>query len=71
LEKKTKNLEIIQEKINEEYKKIHTFAPNTNNNDKKNRRNLEQFLNDQEEYQKKIASKKMDVIKIFPKNHLI
>lgn len=54
---------MIQEKINQEYKKIHTFAPNTNNTDKKNRRNFEQFINDQEEFQKKIASKKMDVNK--------
>jgi len=52
---------MIQEKINEENKKICTFAPNTNNTDKKNRRNLEQFLNDQQEYQRKIAIKKQDV----------
>ena len=52
---------MIQEKINEENNKICTFAPNTNNKNKKNRRNLEQFLNDQEEFQKKTAIKKQDV----------
>lgn len=52
---------MIQEKIDDEYKKICTFAPNTNNTDKKNRRNLEQFLNDQQDFQKKIAIKKQDV----------
>lgn len=54
-------MELIQEKIDNDYKDICTFAPNTNNADKRNRRNLEQFLYDQQEFQKKIASKKQDV----------
>jgi hypothetical protein len=54
-------LEIIQDKIDQKYKEVCTFAPNTNNTDKKNRRNLEQFLLDQQEFQKKIATKKQDV----------
>lgn len=48
--------------MNEDYQKTCTFAPNLNNNtDKKNRRKFDEFINDQEEYQRKIANKLNDV----------
>lgn len=58
IEKKNKNLEIIQEKLDDEYQKNCTFAPSINV-DKKSmiKRNFDQFYYDQESHKKKITEK--------------
>jgi hypothetical protein len=62
LKKKEQKLLLLQEKIDNEYIKKCTFAPNTNNK-VKNRRNFDEFYNDQKEYQKRIDQKKKEVNK--------
>ena len=59
IEKKNKNLKEIKEKKEEEFKQKYTFAPiiNKKNNSDNKKRNLNQFLKDQEEYQQKINEK--------------
>ena len=59
IEKKNKNLKEIKEKKEEEFKQKYTFAPliNKKNNSENKKRNLNQFLKDQEEYQQKINEK--------------
>ena len=56
LEKKTKNLEVIQERVNEEFEKVYTFTPQINS-EKNIRRNFEQFINDQFNHIKKMNEK--------------
>jgi len=53
--KKQKNLENITGKMNEEFMNKHTFSPELQNNDPRNpeKRNLDQFLNDQNNHTKK------------------
>ncbi|MCQ2819322.1 MAG: hypothetical protein MJ252_18825 [archaeon] len=55
LDKKEKNLQALKEKNKDDFNKIYTFAPTTNQTEKK--RNLNQFLKDQEDYQKKLKEK--------------
>jgi hypothetical protein len=62
LEKKNEKLSLLQEKIDNEFLKKCTFAPNTNNK-VKIRRNFDEFYNDQKEYQKRIDKKKKEVFK--------
>lgn len=66
IEKKNKNLEIIQEKVNEEFQKNYTFTPAVNVDKKSSmiKRNFEQFYNDQETHKKKITEKLNIVIYI-------
>lgn len=56
LEKKSRKLEVIQERVNEEFEKVYTFNPQTNN-EKNIRRNFEQFINDQINHVKKTNEK--------------
>ena len=56
LDKKSKNLEVIQEKVNEEFEKVYTFTPQINQ-DKNLKRNFEQFINDQLNHVKKTNEK--------------
>ena len=68
LEKKEKKLKTIEQKVNDEFNKKCTFAPviNTGNNTinpnvtqiASKKRNLNEFLKDQENYQKKIQEKR-------------
>lgn len=58
IEKKNKNLKMIEQKIYEENKYNITFIPTINNRGKSYpKRNLKEFLQDQENYQKKIDDK--------------
>ncbi len=52
---KNKNLDEIKQKKEEEFKQKYTFAPMINKkyNVNNKKRNLNQFLKDQEEYQQK------------------
>ena len=63
IEKKNKNLKEIKEKKEEEFKQKYTFAPliNKKNNSDNKKRNLNQFLKDQEEYQQKINEKIINI----------
>lgn len=56
IDKKNKNLEIIQEKLNEDFQKNCTFAPSVQKGANQ-KRNLNQFLEDQEQHKKKIQTK--------------
>lgn len=56
LEKKSKNLEVIQEKVNEEFEKVYTFTPQING-EKALRRNFEEFISDQFNHIKKMNEK--------------
>ena len=63
LEKKRKNLEKIEEKMYEEQKSQETFSPIINHRKKDgNRRNLNSFLKDQNDFQKKVELKKQNLI---------
>lgn len=58
IDKKNRSLEVIQEKLNEDFQKVYTFTPNVGNS--KNsmiKRNFGQFLEDQENHKKKIKEK--------------
>jgi len=59
IDKKNKNLNEIKQKKEEEFKQKYTFTPviNKKNNINNKKRNLNQFLKDQEEYQQKINEK--------------
>ena len=46
---------MIQEKVNEEFDKVYTFTPQTN--DKSNKRRFEEFLNDQMNHAKRLNEK--------------
>ena len=63
LDKKRKNLEKIEAKMYEEQKIEETFSPiiNRRKNDG-NRRNLDIFLKDQNNYQKKVEQKKKNIL---------
>jgi hypothetical protein len=56
IDKKNKNLEVIQEKLNEDFQKNCTFAPSVQKGANQ-KRNLNQFLEDQEQHKKKIQTK--------------
>ena len=63
LEKKRKNLEKIEAKMYEEQKSQETFSPLINHRKKDgNRRNLNSFLKDQNDFQKKVELKKQNLI---------
>ena len=63
LEKKRKNLEKIEEKMYEEQKSQETFSPIINHRKKDgNRRNLNSFLKDQNDFQKKVELKKQTLL---------
>ena len=59
IDKKNKNINEIKQKKEEEFKQKYTFTPiiNKKNNINNKKRNLNQFLKDQEEYQQKINEK--------------
>ena len=63
LEKKRKNLEKIEAKMYEEQKSQETFIPNINHRKKDggSRRNLNSFLKDQNDFQKKVELKKQNM----------
>ena len=64
LEKKRKNLEKIEAKMYEEQKAEETFCPVINHRRKDgNRRNLNIFLKEQNDFQKKVEQKKMNILK--------
>ena len=63
LEKKKKNLEKIEAKMYEEQKSQETFIPNINRGKKNgSRRNLNSFLKDQNDFQKRVEQKKQNMI---------
>ena len=63
LDKKRKNLEKIEAKIYEEQKAEETFSPNINHRKKDgNRRNLDNFLRDQNNFQKRVEQNKHDIL---------
>ena len=63
IDRKNKNLDEIKQKKEEEFKQKYTFAPmiNKKNNVNNKKRNLNQFLKDQEEYQQKINEKIINI----------
>ena len=65
IDRKNKNLEIIQEKLKEDFDKVHTFAPNVQSKDKSNaKRKFDQFWEDQINHKKKIKEKVDELQKI-------
>ena len=63
LDKKRKNLEIIEAKMYEEQKIEETFSPVINHRKNgENRRNLDIFLKDQNNFQKKVEQKKKNIL---------
>jgi glutaredoxin 2 len=69
IERKNKNLEIIQERIDEEFQKNHTFTPQINFDKKSSviKRNFDQFLEDQANYKKRLTDK-ISMVKYLFKN---
>ena len=54
---KKEKIKNMEQKKEEEFKKNHTFIPETNTNKEEKKRNLTQFLEDQQSYQKIIKDK--------------
>ena len=63
IDKKNKNLNEIKQKKEEEFNQKYTFIPQINkkNNNKDKKRNLNQFLKDQEEYEQKKIEKILNI----------